>query len=748
MRWARFILIGMLLFSLLAVNLISPTTSEEPRGTRSPGADVEVTAITQNQTGIPTGNISYVFEVKNTGDEQDNFTIIASSEHGWLVNWTNHLVGPLTVNGTTSVITNITIPVGTPANTMDNLSFRAISSLNAGIWEDAFVNTTVNEAFVLSIDIEGRYNKTSSVDPPSVTNYTLSIRNKGNVNITITLKHTSPSPGWQMDFYPPKYSDGKVTVDKANFTEEAIENVNITITAPSEATPGETMTLSIWAEKTDIGWSSRDHQDDITLITIVQTNLEITFYRGEIIGNISSEYTIYNFTLENTGNKDILVDLEIEKDLILDAGLRHTQLTVRVGYLPTDNYLMVSASASAPLGNYTINVTVEMNGTDEVIGFAEFYYIIVPELNVTNILVSEAKPLQFKTVTLSANIENIGYVDASDIIVKFYDGSKKIGETHLDFINASQTAVAEIQWSPSDFGNRSIRVEISVDGVGNFSEHGTGISEKTANFDVKINWQPYYLTIYIIIVIVLGIGVIAGFNELRYYGGARHPVGIGETEDDEEYPEEDFPSEDLPPLDAQDGLEKGEERPFGTYGVTTEPESIEPVPPKPRRGRRKEKEYIPPPAPRRKPPKEDPVMAKDPETARLEHQLKDEIARVSDDLDKTKSQGVDTSNIDQLLRTAKKNLADGDHTKAKQYLGYATERLKNLMAKREEAVSAIREAKEVLSGMRGSADLTIVENFLVKADSLLSEGEFREAINYAKKAKDRAQRLQRKEMRL
>jgi hypothetical protein len=70
------------------------------------------------------------------------------------------------------------------------------------------------------------------------------------------------------------------------------------------------------------------------------------------------------------------------------------------------------------------------------------------------------------------------------------------------------------------------------------------------------------------------------------------------------------------------------------------------------------------------------------------------------------------------------------------------------VGKRDEALQAIKEAREVLSGMRGSADLTIVENFLVKADSLLLDGDYREAINYAKKAKDRAQRLQRKEMRL
>jgi hypothetical protein len=247
-------------------------------------------------------------------------------------------------------------------------------------------------------------------------------------------------------------------------------------------------------------------------------------------------------------------------------------------------------------------------------------------------------------------------------------------------------------------------------------------------------------------VIILGIATIVGLNELRYYGGVPHINGLGEPEDEEGL--EDYPSEDLPPLDSEESFEEEERRPFGTYGVTTQPELKEPEPTRSRLGRRKEREYVPPPAPRREPPKEEPVMAKDPETAIMERQLKDDIARVSDDLDKTKSQGVDTNNIDQLLRTAKKNLADGDHTKAKQYLGYASERLKNLMAKREEAVSAIREAKEVLSGMRGSADLTIVENFLVKADSLLKEGDFREAINYAKKAKDRAQRLQRKEMRL
>jgi HEPN domain-containing protein len=153
--------------------------------------------------------------------------------------------------------------------------------------------------------------------------------------------------------------------------------------------------------------------------------------------------------------------------------------------------------------------------------------------------------------------------------------------------------------------------------------------------------------------------------------------------------------------------------------------------------REREPEDMPPPAP-----------TKDPETLRKEDELRHELTQVKDKLDKTKSLGVDTTNIDQLLRTAKRNLSEGNHHKAKQYLGYASERIDNLMAKRDEAQRKIKDAKEVLSSMRGTADLTIVENFLVKADSLFEEGDYREAINYANKAKERAVRLQRREMRL
>ncbi|UCE74020.1 MAG: hypothetical protein JSV56_13530, partial [Methanomassiliicoccales archaeon] len=606
------------------------------------------------------------------------------------------------------------------------------------------VNTSVKEAFVLNIDIEGGYKKTSSIDPPDVTNYTLTLKNKGNVNVTITLKHTAPKAGWEVAF-PPKYFNGKVTLDKAYYSNrtEAVENVNITISAPSNAQPAEMMIIEIWGEKEDEGWTS----PKITITTIVKTILAVTFNRDITVGNVTSAGTFFNFTIENSGNKDVLVDFEMEKDYILDVYIAYTQLIIKTDQDPRKNSLIVSTAADAPLGNYTINLTAWANETNELIGSTEFYYIIVPELNITDIAVSVSEPLQYKTVTLTATIENVGYVDATDVTVRFYDGSKKIGEVHLDSINATESAIAEIDWTPSDFGNRSIRVAIDVAGVGNFSSHGIDISEEIQGIDVKINWQPYYLIIYVIIVVILAAAVISSIFGLRYGGAIPHLNHYAETSEEgaqEEYPEE------LPDEEPQLGVEEEDKRPFGAYGMTPEPRERrdERWRDERRDERREERARRPPPERISEPYKKESAPPREPEDLKVENELKVEMSRVQEQLDKTKSFGVDTTNIDQLLKTAKKSLSDGNHNKAKQYLGYASERLKNLMAKRDEAISAIKEAKEVLSGMRGTTDLTIVENFLVKADSLLKEGDFREAINYAKKAKDRAVRLQRREMRL
>jgi hypothetical protein len=445
--------------------------------------------------------------------------------------------------------------------------------------------------------------------------------------------------------------------------------------------------------------------------------------------------------MENSGNKDVRVDLIIATDQKLVADLDISQVSVDVGDPPVDNTLRVNTARNTLLGNYTINISARDNATGFVIGSVELYYIIVPTLNITNISVSDPEPLQYKTTTLTATVENIGPVDAQNITVKFYDGDNEIGKTNIQRINATLKSKVSIEWVPSDFGGRSVSVQIDVKGEGNYTLHGTNLAEKFLAVNVEINWQPYYLAIFIIIIIVLGVAFLSGALQLRYYKGIPHVNDYGEGPEEaayEEYPEEPFPEG-----------EEEEEEALAPFSTAEEKEGLE----EPLDYEMREERVAPrPPRAREKPYKREappPIMpSRDPETMRKEDELRDEISRVEDELYKTKNLGVDTANIDQLLRTAKKNLREGEHNKTKQYIGYANERLRNLTAKRDEALNAIKEAKELLSGMRGTTDLTIVENFLMKADSLFEEGDYREAKNYANKAKERAVRLQRREMRL
>lgn len=743
MRKTHFIVIGMLLLSCLAVNIIAPINAQGPRGTRSPDAGVEVTA-PSNNTGIPTATLSYQFTIKNVGDEVDSFIVSADSSSGWVTEQSYNFIESVNVDQSVSVLVNVTIPMGWPASSVDIINLTATSYNDQLMAEQASVYTTVNLGFVVDIKIEGGTSWISGVNPQNYVNYTLILRNEGNENVIITLYYLSDNISWGVGFS--RFPD--VTVPKADVLTVGINAVNITVTAAQNTQPNSTMNLTIWGEKSDVSWYSYNYQENITITTIVTPRSSLDFDPEITEGFVTFGNTPYNFTLKNTGNLDVKADLVIDWPNILIVNLENDQMVVRVNKSQR-NTLWVRTASDAPQGNYTINISAVDNTTGQLIAGMEVYYFIVPELNITNISVSDDEPMQYRSTNVYVTIENIGYVDARNITVILYDGSKKVASTHLDNLTVGDpVAVVKIKWSPSDFGNRSIRIGIDVEGVGNFTEQGTDIAIKFFRVNVKINWQPYYLGIYIIIVIILGIAVISSMITLKYYGGVPHLTDSGEGAEetyDEEYPpvEGAFPEEER---------EEGK-RPFGTYGVTTEAERPFEKPPHYEPKRERPPDYAPErrrePAPIKREPIESVIAPpRDPETVRKEDELKDEMARVQDKLDKTKSLGVDTSNIDQLLRTAKKSLSEGDHNKSKQYLGYASERIENILSKRDEAQSAIKEAKEVLSGMRGSADMTIVENFLVKADSLFEEGDYREAINYANKAKERAVRLQRREMRL
>jgi hypothetical protein len=442
---------------------------------------------------------------------------------------------------------------------------------------------------------------------------------------------------------------------------------------------------------------------------------EISEFEGQIL-------TRYYLTLESIGLETTDVHMNVKCEGYILCSLTSYDFTL-IKHGTKKITLNVSTPHTTPPGNYTITVNATESGTNAPLGSIDLYYLVVPELNITEIKVSEDDPKQNKEVELTASIINSGLVDARNVTLTFYDGSEKIDSVELGYLNVSENADLTVEWTPTKYGNRTIKAVIDVEGVGDFGSYGIDLESESTSFDVQIDWEPYYLAIYIVLLIILGIGVVSGISGMRYVGAA--PTGSMEGEQYESMEGiQDTDYRDVEPVIDEPLVLQPEPQPVVSPSPPIEEKPIEVKP---------QIMPLPPREPRRKPQQRvKPLSAED--------NLKGKIETSQIELEKAKSLGMDVTMIEQLLDKARKTYKENDFDKTEDYLRYVSERLENLMDKRNEAIMLIRTAREAIAEVKGTTDVTIAENFLVKASSLLEQGNYREAINYANKAKDRVGR--------
>ena len=84
-----------------------------------------------------------------------------------------------------------------------------------------------------------------------------------------------------------------------------------------------------------------------------------------------------------------------------------------------------------------------------------------PDLTVTNITAAQSRP---KVVTLSATVANIGTAAATNVVVRFFDGSVKIADATAN-VAAAGTATASVTWTGATNGDHSIVVTADPDNL-------------------------------------------------------------------------------------------------------------------------------------------------------------------------------------------------------------------------------------------------------------------------------------------
>jgi len=126
----------------------------------------------------------------------------------------------------------------------------------------------------------------------------------------------------------------------------------------------------------------------------------------------------------------------------------------------TGDYSKNILAPSTP-GNYTVQVTV----TDFT-----FYKTIEMQIKVNQspqvdlvpyqLTFSEDKPSNKTTINISALVYNVGIEDATDVLVKFYDGATVIGNQTISSLQAGDYETVIIQWEAKPVGWHYIQVKV------------------------------------------------------------------------------------------------------------------------------------------------------------------------------------------------------------------------------------------------------------------------------------------------
>lgn len=788
---ALFLLAALLVSS---IGVIIPGTGAEYQ-TRAP-YDVEIHSPT-GQTGNATETLNYTFTLKNAGDNADTFALRAESEHDWPLNITSLADIQLGPGEAAPVFVEITIPAGVDAWLSDSLTLYAESTQGPATAEAHNRTTTnVGEAYILGLAVlaptDSTPTKETSLSGHVVAGYSrqysIRVGNLGNKDATVSLMTlvSGDSAGWSHVFDSPSILVGRTQYPNA----PSYETVHLDVFAPANATIGNQTTCVIWAEvSTDehFSWDAGVSNLTITTSVVPEKSIDISLEDGSATAQeIGPENATYMFRITNTGNVQASLNVTARHSSNIQTEMKFGttrfvgdfQVSIYQNNFDNFSVMVARPGPDTPPGNYTINITAKDTVTLDVLGQFNVYYIVRPEIGLS-MSFDEAEVIQGQSVDVRVLLLNSGYVNAPNVTLTFFDGDKVLGQSYVS-VDMGSEEESIFTWTPSDFGERSFNVRATVDGSagdGDFQTYaGTLPLERTVR--VKGDWTPWAVGGFLLLAIILGLAVLGAIGALRGReklsrgkgvdedAGADVLVGLDDIENDEEDddiglpesilepPEDDGDDDfsqpvdfDIPPPEDLEISPPGDDI-FGDADTDGDNKTLPP-----------DVELSPPADDFDPPAIEKPVPAKasaqteasdtpaPPEPLDLlrescgDSEIDSRACEVVKNIQRARALGVDTTMIEQLLSKAKRSMAEKELDKARNYLKYTEDRVANIMERRREAEIAIEGARGSVAKLKGSGDTTVVENFLIRAQTLFEQGDFRESTSYAHKAEERAKRL-------
>jgi len=352
---------------------------------------VEVSISPSDNSGPSGSTLTYTVVVKNTGNVADNYNLTASDNAGWGLLLSPTFLTILPGENRTSTL-NVFIPSSAPYGATNRITVwvagtgvenRAICTARASILRVAEVLISPSE---------------NSVFPGSTLNYSVVIRNRGNVNENYSLIATD-NAGWGKLISPPSVAVPRGENRTATLTVTISDNAthcmrdNVTVSARSE----DVVRGSGWCIAHSVTWE-------------VRVSISPSFQENMPGGQLD-----YSVTVTNSGmfadNYDISVTDNAGWGFALSENLLENVLNGASGAVGL-SVLIPDNAVGCTNDNIIVTAVSRTDNTVRASGGCVAHAIIVRKMMVLSITPSYQSGLPGSSLTYTVTIKNTG--NASD----------------------------------------------------------------------------------------------------------------------------------------------------------------------------------------------------------------------------------------------------------------------------------------------------------------------------------------------
>ncbi len=356
----------------------------------------------QAGSGAPGTTVQYSHALTNTGNGLDVFTLVvlSSTPPGWVVTVQPTQTAVLPPGAVIPFTVSVTIPPGTPANTVHVAEIEAISGSNSAVRATLSDTTTVLAAYGFVLEPT---TQTQSVVEGETAVFNHTLTNVGNINDTITLSLAESQP-WGASVQP----------ISATLAPGASVPVVVSVPTPP-GSAGQTHQATITAVSSGSGATAT--AVDTTQVTAAGAQYGVIIEPDSAQDALPGETVIYQFTVTNSGNQNDTISLTLSGTTPgWSSSLSVSALTLAPqGFAIVDLTIVVPASATPGTQDVTL-VTATSGGNPSASDTASATTTVVAPI-VRSVIITptfqQGQGLPGETVTYSHVVRNSGNISDS-----------------------------------------------------------------------------------------------------------------------------------------------------------------------------------------------------------------------------------------------------------------------------------------------------------------------------------------------